>query len=65
MRKGGVNKPVSSILKYTCHKPGSAVVQMEVPIFPQYRPSAPLNYAYKKKCTAGIATDVMVGKSEQ
>ena len=40
-------------------------MQMEVPIFPQYHPSAPLNYAYKKKCTAGIATDVMVGKSER
>ena len=63
--KGGVNQPVSSVLKYTCNKPGNAIVQMEVPLFPQYHPNSPLNYAYKKSCTQSIATDVMIGKSER
>ena len=63
--KGGVNQPVRYVLKYTCNKPGNAIVQMEVPLFPQYHPNSPLNYAYKKSCTQSIATDVMIGKSER
>eukprot|EP00943_MAST-04B_sp_MAST-4B-sp1_P005212 g5212.t1 len=62
--KGGLDKSVSSILKYTCKKPGKSTVQMDVPLFPQYHPNSPLNFAYVKHCTADIATDIMVGKTE-